>query len=942
MPLDAVAQSTLPHLGNTKAPILVILDPTVGDSPRSSPLSNADVDWFKPRIKEFAKIGKDKIQFLSCAPTVTPEQWGSDKLMGQILKEHEEEFIATVQRLDPKVIVPMGGKACKQVIGRSVQITKVRGTIVEDSKHFAGIPVFPLTSPFYARKHPEADSLFCADLETLGRIASSDFDTTATSTKLEMDIEWCFDISHLLKNPPRLVSLDIEGVGLKAFDPATRMLTVQLTTEEGKAVVIPIDYDAGNLRHHKAITFPMPHKIYRRKIVRQLKQLLENPAVRVIGQNLKFDWHHLFYKLGIQIANYYGDTLLLAHMLDENMMSKNIDDLVRVYVPEMAGYNDELNHDPEHHSKTRMDLLTPGKFLRYAGGDTIAAFSLYNRLLRKIKKDRRLYQCYRKTVMRAIRAFCYVELNGFTVNVKALHEFEVELTKIQERERTWLLSQIPNSIKNKWKDSGVGLKPDREAILIDYLYEHKDGLRLPVRVKTKTGKPSVSTKMAMPYYVADYPFVARLVDYIKNEKMLSTYVKGFYKYIVDGKIRPTFQLHIAATGRSSSRDPNGQNFPKRGKMAKIFRRIFQAPKGWVYGQNDLSQAELRIAAMISGDETMMAVYQSGGDIHRTTAAGVMGITLEEFFKLDQKIQGEKRFQAKAVNFGFLYGMWWKKFREYAKTDYGVDFTDEEAAAIREQFFRTYPRLAEWHRAVENFVRRHGFVRAYNGRVRHLPMVWSPDEGIAKQAVRQAINSPVQSIASDLGLMAIGLLVPYLRRTGKDKYIKVCGFIHDSIVYLVRNDKAAYAARLIKKFMENLPLKKWFGWEPSVPIIADVEMGPTLADTYELSPKYYSQESGNKSFEEMERAYLIDTLPGIRKKMEKAMVERNKVEYFKLVDEYKLICNKTKRSDDDMPAYEPVRKVRRSLVAKTRPIKYRKPTATGATKNAKRKTLKRVA
>lgn len=328
----------------------------------------------------------------------------------------------------------------------------------------------------------------------------------------------------------------------------------------------------------------------------------------------------------------------------------------------------------------------------------------------------------------------------------------------------------------------------------------------------------------------------------------------------------------------NSKNPNGQNFPKRGKMAKIFRRIFQAPKGWVYGQNDLSQAELRIASMISGDERMMQVYLDGGDIHRATAAGVMGLSIKEFLALDSTVQALERYHAKAVNFGFLYGMWWKKFKEYAKTDYGVDFTDEEAAHIREMFFETYPRLLEWHQKTEKFVRKHKFVRAFNGRIRHLPMVDSPDESIAKQAVRQAINSPVQSFASDIGLMAIGLLMPYLRKTGMDRYIKVCGFIHDSIVYLVREDKTAVAARTIRKFMENIPYKKWFGWEPTVPIIAEVELGRNLADTYECKERHYSKESGNRTFRQIEAAIIKESLPSALAKVEETRLGKSRDQY----------------------------------------------------------------
>jgi DNA polymerase I-like protein with 3'-5' exonuclease and polymerase domains len=1067
----------------------------------------------------------------------------------------------------------MGAKACQQVIGRSVQITKVRGQVLESSKSFGTTPVLPMTSPFFARKHPESENIFLADLETLGRVARGGFKAEASHARIAVNYRWCYDLEHLLKDPPSLISLDVESVGLYPFDPSTRLLTVQLGIKPGESIIVPVDYDAGDLRFHNVIDFPGGYETYRPKIVAQLKRLLENTKVKVIGHNLKFDWLMLHYKLGIQIANYHADTILMAHLIDENLLSKSLDDLARLHVPAMAGYADEFNKDPVHQSKTRMDLVPPYKMIAYGCGDTDAALRLYNTLLPKLRRDKRLWACYRKTVMRAIRAFCYMEQTGFYINVDALREFEQYLRGIQEKEKEWLLSQIPVSIKSIHKDTGVGLQPDRDAILVDYLYNHPDGLRLKPMQYTKTGKPSVSSKTALPYYVADHPFIARLTDYIKNQKMLNTYISGFYKYIYDGRIRPSYSLHKTTTGRSCSDSPNGQNFPKRGKMAKTFRKAFQAPEGHVYIQLDLSQAELRIAAMISGDERMMQVYQEGGDIHRSTAAGIMGISVEEFLKLSKEVQDLKRFQSKcytgdteilttsgfvrfdrlpqdvevaqwesgvisfvkplafhryenqkvviiqdkstdlsvtpnhrlllfsrytkmpyeraaedltyndtagsvlschagyypdstdadplftrllvmvqadgsyqnngairlgfskqrkinrcrelldaagvdystsvffdsdkkavtffylpkkdsvakrimaympdktfdvsllsvidkeafldelprwdghsykkssrslcfyssskrknadfvqivctlsnrtsnlvscsdktfkvsfrsnernpfkrnnwsvstadnqtvycvtvpssyvvvrrngrvtisgnSVNFGFLYGMWWKKFREYAKTDYGIDFTDEEAASLREMFFETYPRLAEWHSRVERWVKKRKYVRAFNGRIRHLPMVDSSDEAIAKQAIRQGINSPVQSFASDLGLMAIGLLVPYLRKTGLWEHIKICGFIHDSIICIAKEEYAAKTMRLVKKTMENLPLEKWFGWKPTVPIVADAEIGRNLAETYEVKPKYFSVESGNRTYTDIIRHILNDELKKLR-------------------------------------------------------------------------------
>ncbi len=844
-----VTETTLPHFGSLDAPVLMVLDPVVGGTGAKHPLSGTQMQWFVDRLTEHGGFKKEDVCIISAAPSVTRETWDLGKLINEHMKEHRPELLRIINVNKPRMVLPFGAKACQQIIGRSVQITKLRGQPFLEDDIGEDTPILPMLSPFYAQRQPENEAAFCADLRTARRIYESGYDIEASAIDYKHKYEWCWDVNKLKKmlRGKKLLSVDIEGVGLQGFKPETTLLTVQISWKAGQSIIIPINYDRGKWRHHNFIPWD---KIDRKGILRVLKRTLQDPSVAVFGQNFKFDWLMLWYQLGIEVANYQDDTMLMAHLLDENQRRINIDDLIRQHVPEMAGFNDGYNNDPEHHGKSRMDLLTPEKMLPYGCGDTDAAWRLREALLAKLEKDEKLMGCYNHVTMPAMRAFCYIELNGFPVSHNQLNSFEQRLRFIQRKERIWLLRQIPKSIKDKWKDSGVGLKVTRAAILRDWLFNHPDGMNLKPIKYTKTKEPSISSKEVMPYYVADYPVIARLIDYIKNDKLLNTYARGFHKYIYDNVIRPSYSLTSTVTGRSASRDPNGQNFPKRGKLAKEYRKVFQAPKGWVFIQCDLSQAELRIAAMMSGDSNMLDVYASGGDIHRATAAGTMGISVEEFLKLPKDVQGLKRFQAKAVNFGFLYGMWWVKFRSYAKTDYGIDFTEDEAKEIRENFFRTYPMLEAWHNDVQQYVSRKGYIRTYDGRVRHLPNVFSPDEGTAKQAMRQAINSPVQAIGSDLGLMTLGRLMPYIREKKLD-WIKPCGFIHDAIVCLVREDKVAHGCDMVKRFMENNPLEEWFGWTPDIPIIADAEIGRTLADTHELDPKQFvGKANRGKSFNDL--------------------------------------------------------------------------------------------
>lgn len=174
-------------------------------------------------------------------------------------------------------------------------------------------------------------------------------------------------------------------------------------------------------------------------------------------------------------------------------------------------------------------------------------------------------------------------------------------------------------------------------------------------------------------------------------------------------------------------------------------------------------------------------------------------------------------------------MGWRKFIIYAKTQYGVEFTEEEAQRVRVGFFSRYSNLPLWHQAVRDFVRKHGYVRSYSGRIRHLPMVWSEEEYIRAEAERQAINSPVQNFASDLGVMAVSRIEQDI----SDEYLAITGFVHDAIYAMVPEEYVEWGAKTLKYYMETDPIEEWFGVKMKVPIIADVGFGWNGGETYEL-------------------------------------------------------------------------------------------------------------
>ena len=292
----------------------------------------------------------------------------------------------------------------------------------------------------------------------------------------------------------------------------------------------------------------------------------------------------------------------------------------------------------------------------------------------------------------------------------------------------------------------------------------------------------------------------------------------------------SFFANSFCSHNSNSKDPNGQNFPKRGALAKAYRAIFEPTPGYVFLNADYSQAELRIAAWEANETTMLKLYRDGQDIHAYTAATDSSMSLEEFYNLPEQIREEKRSGAKVTNFGLIYEMWYKSYPAYAKSNYGIDVTEERAKVICDNFFKAYPLLKRWHYAKKEYAESHGYIRALHGAIRRLPDVKSREKWAVRQALRYSINSSVQRFASDMGLMAIQRII----RDCDPDILKGVGFVHDALVFEVKEGHEELAASAVKWYMENLPLEQWFGIKPPVPIVADIEIGKDMSSMKKFS------------------------------------------------------------------------------------------------------------
>lgn len=836
------------HKGSTLSRFVVVTDTPSQYNAREGRLLSNSASTVLGKAMKAAGFERDDFCYypqVRCPHEADQYSTKEKKAIRDHCRPHMVEF---VQRVKPEAVIPLGAEASRQVLSRAAKITKVRG-VVEHSDEL-DTHVFPMLSPGMVTMYPQHQQTFYADCRALSELCDVSFNLRVRSRKMLGRYEFIDDLQFLIDMEPTLLFFDTENTGLswfhegkhdvrdydphtcgKEFDPAAAILTMQFTVKAGESYMLVWD-------HPERPASPRA----KAKLRKQLRRLLCNPKTRVISQNAKYD---ATYMAGVEGIDYRigGCTLMLATLLDENSLSRSQDTLVRQWVPEMAGYADHFNATTD---KSRMWEVPLDKLINYGCGDADSGFRLYKKLIKEVSSDKRLLDHYRYVSLPGLNTFKGIELRGMDVDEDALDAFETLMDGMVTEQYSSLIEQVPRSIKRKHlqefaekkKKPEDALKFSRAEFVRDILFTHRDGFRLRPKVFTKTTAklsadkriPSTSTKDHLPYFHDDCPFTIELSEYIKNERLLNTSVRGFKKkYIHAAKVRPTYSLTTARTGRTSSEDPNGQNFPKRGKMAKAYRRCFVAPEGYYVLEADLSQAELRISADEANETTMLKVYREGGDIHTETATIVMGLTKAAFLKLPVSEQKDARQKAKAVNFGFIYGMGWRKFIGYAKTQYGVEFTDDEAQRIRSQFFIKYSKLEAWHEKYRNMARRDKQVRSYSGRIRHLPMIDSEDEMVQQEAGRQAINSPVQEFASSLGVMAMSRLSEEI----DPRYLAPIAFVHDAIYCLVPKQHLEWGAKTLKWYMETNPIEEWFGIRMKCPIVADVSFGINFGDTFEL-------------------------------------------------------------------------------------------------------------
>lgn len=731
----------------------------------------------------------------------TPKKWKPKKVDYDENRPLLEKEIAGVK---PKYIVLFGAEAVKMVLNGKI-MDHIGGIVERD-----GIKYIICYNP--------AIVYFDANKQVFIEQASDNLALVLSGggTKLpKLNIKVITNIKQLRKAckkfKGKLHAYDIETSGLDRFTDKVKLFGFGNCKVQ---YIIPLSVKYSPLANKPKLQWAL---------VRTAIQRLNGNSKGGIAGNGKFDNLFCEQTYGIKPHQVF-DVVLGSHILNENTPNRVKDNaMLEFNVP-----NWEINLDLKKGNVKSYEAYE--EYLTYLGYDIYFTYKLYRRQKKDIKAEK-LDTLYNYLYLPAIKAFEKVETAGVHVRQDKFAEVDRILSKrIRKAER-----KLQKVKKINWGAN------DQVA---EYLFEEEG---LPVIEKTDSGKPSVN-EAVMKQLMDKHPMPAKILAYRKMVKQRSTYIDAWKKFIVEGRMHPSFKM-LLVTGRTSCSDPNLQQVPND----PFIRSLIGARKGRVFVEIDFSQAELRVATILSGDKKMTKIYKEGGDIHSNTYTIITG----EKVSSDHTIKKAQRRTAKSVNFGYLYGMGWRKYIEYARDSYDTHVTADESKVYRANFFKQYNGLPRWHEQVRQLAHMQGFVTSPLGRVRRLPDIFSKDRGKSAEAERQAINSPVQGMGSDILLLALAELMQTTPIRNKKHECDLTRFdcmgtVHDAGLFEVDED---YLEEFIPKakaiFQKPKALRTVFGFKPPIPIVADVSIGDSWGEEIELE---------DDTWREQVKDYLREGMP----------------------------------------------------------------------------------
>lgn len=681
-------------------------------------------------------------------------------------------------------------------------------------------------------------------------------------------------------------SVDFETNAEPLYNKSFKPTILSVTFQPGFGCSIPLDHFETKKYTSKGWNW--------KKMLRKFgEEVIENPNVVKVAWNYKFD-DQIFQKYNIYYRGVCLDGMLAKYLLNEEKPN-DLKSMVRRYLPEYGDYEKQDKFDKIPWDKKEMEPLC-----HYGCQDTDYTLRLMLFFEKKLI-DLGLYNTYRNLIMTASRVLTSVEKNGLYVDrafnqelldsylpkIEAAKEEIYNLPKVKKFTKLYNQSKIEKYIA-KLEEEIENLDPEvdkrkiqsREqrianiragvfttkkelelirpvslgsSVDLPQLMYSEEGFNFEVIKKNDSGKPSTDeetlTNLRLTVKKPDSPkavFLDSLLELRGLEKMYKTYIKGWHeKTQDDDRLHGRFRIHGTTSGRLSSAEPNAQQIPKTSVDPNIKKQLV-APKGTLYIASDFSQAELRIMAHLSGDETYLNAFNSGQDPHLAIAATKYHVPYEEALKIyedenhpDHKIWKVRRKQAKQIAFGLIYGIGAKLLAvKLSDPKSGIIVTPEEAQKEMDIFFGQHPKLKTFLKKQEKFLRKNGYLVSLFGRKRRLPQIYSSDRGEEAYALRLALNFPCQSAASDMCLFG-SILIYYLMRQGKLPPTKSVCLVHDANYQITKPENInTWSIYEMWQIYRNPLTKPYFGFQiDDLDMEMDFVIGRSMAEELPFIPGY---------------------------------------------------------------------------------------------------------
>ena len=515
-----------------------------------------------------------------------------------------------------------------------------------------------------------------------------------------------------------------------------------------------------------------------------LKPVLENPAIQKVGQNFKYDLT-IFARNGIDVQGVAFDTMLESYVLNSTGRH-NMDDLAKRYLGHQTITFEEIAGKGKN--QLTFNHIPLEQAAEYAAEDADVTMKLQQVLWEKLSKEPTLEKLFKEMELPLLGVLSRMERRGVLIDSDALflqsNEIANRLSELEEQ--AYVLAGQPFNL--------ASTKQLQEILF--------DKLGLPVIQKTPKGAPSTNEEV-LEELAFSHELPKVLVEHRGLSKLKSTYTDKLPQMVnpQTGRVHTSYHQAVTATGRLSSSDPNLQNIPIRNEEGRRIRQAFIAREGFTVVAADYSQIELRIMAHLSQDQGLINAFTQGKDIHRSTAAEIFGVALDD-------VTSEQRRNAKAINFGLIYGM--SAFG--LSRQLGIGRAD--AQSYMDLYFKRYPGVQTFMHDIREKAKAQGYVETLFGRRLYLPDINSSNGMRRKAAERVAINAPMQGTAADIIKRA---MIQLDQKLQNDPDIAMIMQVHDELVFEVRSEKVAFYSELIKTHMESAA-------DLVVPLIVDVGQG----------------------------------------------------------------------------------------------------------------------